>query len=56
MSIIKVIKCDVCGKEEILNDIYRNLWFVENINHSVCSRECFEKQFYSEVIENESNR
>ena len=43
MSVYRIIVCDVCDKEERLDNPYRRKWFIENIVHSICSRKCFNK-------------
>ena len=42
-----MIECDVCGRKERLDEVYREQWFVETTNQCICSIKCFEKKYYT---------
>ena len=44
MGVRRIIECDVCDKKEDFDNPFREKWFIENICHTICSKECFEKQ------------
>lgn len=44
MPFRKMIICEICGKEEWLDNPMRDKWYIENISHQICSKKCFEKQ------------
>lgn len=39
----RLIICDICKKEENLDDPYRKKWWIENILHVYCTKKCFMK-------------
>lgn len=53
MGYKRIIICEVCGKEKDLDKPSRDEWFVENISHQICSKECFEKQMENKGVSSE---
>jgi hypothetical protein len=43
MAVYKIIECDICGKKDNFDSPLREKWFIENICHTICSYECFQK-------------
>jgi NMD protein affecting ribosome stability and mRNA decay len=44
IPVYRTIICEVCGKKDNLDALYREKWFIENIAHQICSENCFNKQ------------
>ena len=54
VSYRRIIKCDVCGKEESLDEEYRVIWLQESAyDKQICSQQCFEKQYFTEAAKNQ---